>query len=91
MPLVKAVRDGKAVKKDIEGRYADKREKWENTKTKLIREPGIPGLQFKRWKDAGEWSVRVDDSFRAHLMPVDPSNGIWEAHKFGPHKAMGHG
>jgi len=91
LPIVKAIRDGKAVSKEILGRHADKRDKWENTKARLIKEPGTPGLKFERWKDTDEWSVRVDDNFRAHLVPVDRLNGVWEAHKFGSHKAMGHG
>lgn len=91
LPTVKAIHDGKAVRKEIEGRYAGKRNKWESTKAKLIQESGIPGLEFKRWNDTGEWSVKVDDNFRAHLLPVDLSKGIWEAQRFGPHTAMGHG
>lgn len=91
LPIVKIIRDGKTVRREIDGRHADKRDKWENTKAKLIEESGIPGLEFKRWKNTDEWSVRVDENFRAHLLPIDFSNGVWEAHKFGPHKAMGHG
>lgn len=92
LPTIKAIRDGKAVIRALEGRYADKRDRWEDTKAKLIQEPGASGLRFKPWNKAtGAWSVRVDDNFRAHLLPVDRPNGVWEASEFGSHKAMGHG
>jgi hypothetical protein len=91
LPTIKAIQDGKAVIKALK-RYADKRDQWEGTKEKLIQEPGASGLRFKHWdKATGVWSVRVDANFRAHLRPVDQSNGVWEANEFGPHTAMGHG
>lgn len=92
LPSVTAIRDGDEVRKALEGRYAAHRSKWEETKAKLRNNPGLPGLRFKRWDTPpGTWSVRVDDNFRAHLLPKATPVGLWEAIKFGPHKAMGHG
>lgn len=92
LPAVRMIQDGHAVTKALHGRYAEMRVQWETTKAKLIQEPSLSGLRFKPWDRAtGAWSVRVDDNFRAHLVPLDRSNGIWEASEFGPHTAMGHG
>tara|TARA_Y100001934_G_scaffold275801_1_gene371026 strand:+ start:93 stop:1232 length:1140 start_codon:yes stop_codon:yes gene_type:complete len=66
-------------------------QRWEKTKTKLIKDPSINGLNFKPWHFPA-WSVRVTGGDRAHLTPSgDPSLGIWEAVNIGDHKTMGHG
>lgn len=92
LPSVILIQDGADVKKILAGRYASMRDKWESTKAKLLAEPGIPGLDFKRWDAAnGMWSVRVDDNFRAHLLPLGKAAGLWEAREFGTHKDLGHG
>lgn len=91
LPRVTAIHDSDEVRKSLEVRYATLRSKWEETKGKLLKEPGLSGLRFKRWdKTTGTWSVRVDDNFRAHLKPIKTSDGLWETTGFGPHKAMGH-
>jgi hypothetical protein len=66
-------------------------EKWMNTKDKLIREPGMNGLNFKEWPDGKCFSVRVDQNFRAHINPKNEYSGAWEAIDIGNHKKMGHG
>ncbi len=92
LPSVISIQDGAAVRKMLAGRYASMCDKWESTKAKLLAEPGTPGLRFKRWDaTTGMWSVRVDDNFRAHLLPVCGMPGIWETHEFGTHKDLGHG
>lgn len=92
LPRVTDISDGDEVRKALNGRYATHRGKWKETKEKLLKEPGLPGLRFKPWdKSSGTWSVRIDDNFRAHLMPTDVSMGRWQAIELGPHKAMGHG
>lgn len=92
LPAVTAIQDSHSVLKMLEGRYAGYRDKWEKTKSKLIQEPGLRGLRFKLWDaPTGTWSVRVDDNFRAHLVQIRGSNGMWETCEFGDHKAMGHG
>lgn len=74
---------------------------WQRTKSRLA-ESITPGHDFKMWpKDGkGAWSVRVNDSVRAHLrQPVgdfapsaagDPQQP-WLAYEIGGHGAMGHG
>jgi hypothetical protein len=64
---------------------------WERTKNRL--EQYIPpGADFKKWAPGGPniYSVRVNDSVRAHLEYRQPP-GDWKALKIGTHKAMGHG
>ena len=89
LPLITAIQDSKDVAKVLKGRYVNYRSKWEGTKSKLLQDPGLLSLNFKRWPD-GSWSVRVDDNFRAHLLPVG-SHGVWETKTFGSHTATGHG
>lgn len=92
MPDVLDVRDSPSVTGLLARKYAPFKQRWEDTKRKLIQNPALPGLDFKRWnKDTGHWSVRVNDNFRAHLRPIKESPGTWEADDFGPHKALGHG
>jgi hypothetical protein len=68
------------------------KDRWEKTKSKLIENTGLPGLDFKRWpKAANHWSVRINDNFRAHLCPIPPPPGTWKVDDIGSHKAMGHG
>jgi hypothetical protein len=89
LPLISAIQDSKDVAKVLKGRYVNYRNKWEGTKSKLLQDPGLLSLNFKRWPD-GSWSVRVDDNFRAHLFPVE-ADGVWETKTFGSHTATGHG
>ena len=64
---------------------------WERTKQKL----GIAitaGADFKKWDKGGNdlFSVRINDSFRAHLRRRKESDD-WLAVAIGNHKEMGHG
>jgi hypothetical protein len=90
IPDIRSITEAKSFSDLLASKYASLRERWDETKRKLIANPGLPGLRFKPWdKSKGHWSVRINDNFRAHLR--EKSSGIWEADKFGPHKAMGHG
>lgn len=92
LPEVRGIREGKSFSDLLASKYASLRERWEDTKRKLIKNPSMPGLDFKRWdKKTGQWSVRINDNFRAHLRPIPKSTGSWEADTIGPHKAMRHG
>ena len=91
LPPVKEVQDGKDVERVLRGRFAHLRSRWEQTKSKLLENRLLHGLNFKPWpKDGPErYSVRVDDNFRAHLKHLGA--GHWDAYVLGPHKALGHG
>jgi hypothetical protein len=92
LPIVTGVHESSRFNKQLEGRYEELRVPWETTKKKLIEQPCLPGLDFKRWGSTGNtWSVRVTRKVRAHLTPTDPSSGLWQAQDIGSHKAMGHG
>lgn len=92
MPKVRSVVEAKALSVSLDSKYASLKDRWKNTKNRLIDNPALPGLDFKRWdKSTGCWSVRVNKNFRAHLRQISDSDGTWEAEEFGPHKAMGHG
>lgn len=92
LPEVRNVIEAPSFSGLLASKYASLKERWDDTKRKLIENPGLPGLDFKRWdKTTGHWSVRVNDNFRAHLHPITQPFGTWEADEFGPHKAMGHG
>jgi hypothetical protein len=64
---------------------------WRRTKAKLSSLI-TPGVDFKKWDKGGNdcFSVRVNDSFRAHLLHIRES-GRWRAFAIGTHKEMGHG
>ncbi len=93
IPTVRTIIDSKKVKSDLAKTYQTIRKKWETTKEKLLKDPSLPGLQFKPWPSMpGTWSVRIDLNFRAHLRPQGrPNDGVWETASLGPHKVMGHG
>lgn len=92
LPDVRQITESKSFSSLLASKYTSLKERWNDTKRKLITNPALPGLDFKRWdKSTGNWSVRINDNFRAHLRPVPKSNGTWEAEEFGTHKAMGHG
>lgn len=91
LPTVKSVRESSSFMQLMSTKFVSIKDHWEKTKAKLIQNPGLPGLQFKRWKSTEYWSVRVNDNFRAHLRQLSPAEGIWEADEFGSHTAMGHG
>ena len=91
LPPVNAVQDGDDVVKLLQGRLVHLQSKWKQTKTKLLENRLLHGLNFKPWpKDGPErYSVRVDDNFRAHLQHLGA--GQWLAYVLGPHKKLGHG
>lgn len=91
LPPVNAVNDGDNVVKLLRGRLAHLQTKWKQTKSKLLENRLLHGLNFKPWpKDGPErYSVRVDDNFRAHLQHLGA--GQWIAYVLGPHKKLGHG
>jgi hypothetical protein len=92
LPSVKQVIEAASFTKQLNSKYASLKKQWSRTKEKLIAEPGLPGLDFKYWdKVPDHWSVRINNNFRAHLHPINYSDGVWEADNFGPHTAMGHG
>ena len=91
LPPVNEVQDGDDVVKLLQGRFSHLQAKWRQTKTKLLENRLLHGLNFKPWpKDGPErYSVRVDDNFRAHLQHFGA--GQWLAYVLGPHKKLGHG
>lgn len=91
LPPVTVVQDGEEVVKLLQGRLAHLQSKWEQTKTKLLENRLLHGLNFKPWPKDGpkRYSVRVDDNFRAHLQHM--GSGQWLAYILGPHKKLGHG
>jgi hypothetical protein len=67
------------------------RKAWLKTKSMLAQTVRLRGLDFKPWPGRGnEFSVRVNDNFRAHLLFHRDTN-TWTALKIGSHAAMGHG
>jgi hypothetical protein len=92
MPEVRNVTEAKSFSNSLTSKYASLKDRWDDTKRKLITNPALPSLDFKRWdKSTGHWSVRINDNFRAHLRPISKESGTWQADEFGTHKAMGHG
>lgn len=91
VPPVKQVDDEEEVAKRLESRYASLREAWQRTKTKLLENRLLRGLNFKPWPKDGPnaYSVRVNDNMRAHLR--HRGAGAWSAYIIGPHKELGHG
>lgn len=67
--------------------------KWPKTKEMLRVAISARGLDFKLWekqKDQSIFSVRLSDSYRAHLS-YSQRNHSWTAEEIGPHTAMRHG
>ena len=91
LPPVNVVQDGEDVVKLLQGRLTHLQSKWKQTKTKLLENRLLHGLNFKPWPKDGpdRYSVRVDDNFRAHLKHLGA--GQWLAYVLGPHKKLGHG
>jgi hypothetical protein len=90
LPEVSKIIEAPSLSSQLTSKYVSLKRSWEDTKSKLVVNPALPGLQFKPWnKKTGHWSVRVNLNFRAHLRPM--SAGVWQADEFGPHKTMGHG
>ena len=91
LPTVASVEDGDEVSKILKKRFAHLRDKWAATKTKLVENRLLRGLNFKPWPKDGpaHYSVRVDDNFRAHLQHL--GDGRWVAYVLGRHADLGHG
>ena len=69
------------------------RKAWDKTKRKIGATVATGGLDFKLWARHGkdsEFSVRVNKSFRAHLL-FSHDTGSWRALAIGDHSHMGHG
>jgi len=92
LPEILNITETEAFSNKLEKKYPSLKERWNETKRKLIENSSRPSLNFKRWpKSPGSWSVRVNDNFRAHLREIPKSSGLWKAEEIGSHKAMGHG
>jgi len=91
LPKVIEVVDGDQVLKALAKKRRNLQQPWENTKTKLLKDRFLPGLNFKRWEKGGPdcYSVRVDEGNRAHLEHL--TSGKWLAFEIGGHKELGHG
>ena len=90
-PPVRSVEESQNLKEELSGKLNDLAEQWGETKTKLLANRLLRGLNFKPWTIGKEkfWSVRVNDGSRAHLRHL--GDGRWEAYEIGSHKALGHG
>ena len=79
------------MQKRLSGKYRNLGSKWNGTKSKLLVDRTLRGLNFKPWpKDGkGAYSVKIDDGFRAHLR--HQGQGNWLAYILGSHKELGHG
>lgn len=88
IPAVKKINETPKFIKDIPVGHQSY---WEKTKSKLMKSSCLPSLDFKYFQPLNVWSARVNDNFRAHFIPIDISQGVWEAVSYGSHKKMGHG
>lgn len=90
-PPVTQITEGTKLKELLAQKFSQYKQKWEETKRKLLENRMLSGLDFKKWPKEGKdvYSVRVSGSFRAHLR--NQGQGIWHAYDIGPHGKMGHG
>ena len=90
-PPVRAIEEDEKLLKRLGGKLRHLNKPWEDTKRKLKEDKDRPGLNFKPWPKEGKgaWSVKIDDSNRAHLW--NRGDGNWLAYAIGGHKEMGHG
>lgn len=91
LPPVASIAESDEVQKRLSGKYRNLESKWNDTKSKLLIDRTLRGLNLKPWpKDGkGAYSVRVDNGFRAHLR--HEGQGNWLAYILGSHKELGHG
>ena len=91
LPPVREIKDDDRITKLLSGRFMQLKESWESTKSKLLSDSLLSGLDFKPWKKDGRdcCSVRINRNFRAHLRHI--GNGSWHAYVLGSHKELGHG
>ena len=92
LPKVSVVHDSDVVLRHLK-KNSELKKRWERQKEKLIEDSGLNGLAFKPWVPGkkGEWSIKVDDTRRAHLIAPGAAGGAWLTIKIGGHKEMGHG
>lgn len=90
-PPVTQIAEETSLKELLARKYSHLKQKWVETKRKLLENRMLSGLDFKKWPKEGKdvYSVRVDGSFRAHLR--NQGQGSWLAYDIGPHGKMGHG
>lgn len=89
---VRPIEETKPFHKRLSRLHPDHQRAWIRLKENLA--VGIPaGADFKKWEPERVWSVRVNDSIRAHLKQPPPGDNTqpWLALKIGSHKEMGHG
>ena len=92
-PPVSCIVDSDEVLEQLSKEYQNFKERWASTKEKLIENRLLRRLNCKPWprdttvKEA--YSVKVDDSFRAHLK--HEGGGVWTAYIIGTHKELEHG
>jgi hypothetical protein len=88
-PDVKNIDETKKFRESLVGKPLE--ELWARTKSKLLENATLRGLNLKPWHKDGKdcYSVRLNDNFRAHLKHL--GDGNWEAYACGSHRAMGHG
>jgi hypothetical protein len=91
LPPVREIKDDDKITKLLSGRFIQLKDSWESTKSKLLSDSLLSGLDFKPWKKDGRdcCSVRINKNFRAHLRHI--GNGSWLAYVLGSHKELGHG
>ncbi|WP_372838681.1 hypothetical protein [Phaeovulum sp.] len=91
LPPVASIAESDEIQKRLSGKYRNLVSKWNGTKSKLLVDRTLRGLNFKPWpKDGkGAYSVKIDDGFRAHLR--HQGQGNWLAYILGSHKELGHG
>jgi hypothetical protein len=90
LPPVIRISDSKEVQKRLSRKYKNFKVKWGNTKSKLIKDRTLYGLNFKPWPPDGKnaYSVKIDTGFRAHLR--HEGDGNWLAYILGSHTELGH-
>ena len=91
IPSIPAIRESNTFIKMLNKQTDPTRRAWSETRTKLARSTGLPGLDFKPWRRGGAnvFSVRVTGSVRAHVRH-HPQENAWEAIDIGSHDQMGH-
>lgn len=91
LPPVASITESDEVQKLLSGKYRNLKSKWNRTKSRLLVDRTLRGLNFKPWPKDGKdaYSVKIDDGFRAHLR--HQGQGNWLAYILGSHKELGHG
>jgi len=88
---VQRIEETKTFRKSLRRLHRDQQQAWCRLKGELVS--AIPnGADFKKWHPEGVWSVRVNNSVRAHLKQPHPDEALqpWLALDIGGHTKMGH-